>query len=216
MSTTLKYSRAFAFVFTILFFIGCEEKLKLENKEAEDLITKVLDLPKKRSVSLENSANYTEAFDLLQQNGLLTWKWKWEGTGYWEAGSHSLDFDVNLTDSGKSFFLEKTQKAYSLMTYDVYKFKAYDIEIDDIEGISIDQKEKTATVRFATYATNITPVAEALTKGGSKKYIKEHINGQTIQEIVFKKFDTGWKQTSEGVKIIGENEIKTISRIKTQ
>ena len=201
---------------SIYLLTSCKSQLTLENKEAEALITKALNLPTHHVVSLENSTNYSTAFDILQQNDILTWKWKWEGSGYWEEGSHSFDFDVTLTEKGKPFLIEKTQKKYSLATYDVYKFKAYDIDFGNIEGISINQENKTATVRFTTYATNITPIAESLSKSGQKKYITDHINGQTIFEIVFKKFDTGWQQGNEGVKKIGENNVKIIGKLKTQ
>ena len=205
-----KFMRILTLILTICFFIGCKSKLKLENKEAEDLITKTLGLPKKYSIKLEN---FTSApFDLLQQNGLLTYKWKWEET-YGDASNHSSFFDVTFTDKGKPFLIKKTVLENDLENY---TFKTYDIDFGSIEGISINQEEKTATVRFTTYAINITPVAESLTKGDSKKYIKDHINGQSIFEIVFKKFDNGWQKTSEEVKKIGENDIMILIKTKTE
>ena len=205
----------FTSILVFCLLVSCKDQLKLENQQAQDLIVKSLGLPKSHTISLENSSDYTAAFDLLQQNDLLNWKWKWEGSGYWEQGNHSFDFDVNLTEKGKPFLLGKTQKKYSLMTYDVYEFKAYDIDFANIEGISINQEQKTATVRFTTYATNISPIAESLAKGGLKKYIPDHIDGQTIFEVVFKKFDTGWQQTSDGIKKIGENDTKVIGKMST-
>ena len=58
---------------SIYLLTSCKSQLTLENKEAEALITKALNLPTQHVVSLVNSTNYSTAFDILQQNYILTW-----------------------------------------------------------------------------------------------------------------------------------------------
>lgn len=158
-------------------------QVKLDNNEAEGLIKKTLELPKSyrydvgwgQGVSMFGAGG---KLDALQNDGLITWHDEPNG---W---SDNILY-VNVTEKGKPYFQGKNGNVYS--------FKIHDIDFYQISGISIDKETKTATVRYALKAKNVTPVARSLSKAG---YIKYSIDNPLNGELIFKKFDNGWQLQS--------------------
>jgi len=175
-------------------FISCNQ-IKLENSEAEELIKTNLNLPHDYNISILSHSSNEDYFNLLQQSGLITWKFDW--VEYWAGSviSRSYECDISLTDKGTPFLIEKNsnENPYPSMKLYVYKFKGYTINLNAITGISINKEDQTAIVRYSLKASNMTPFAESLQ---GTKYVKHSLNSDINGELVFKKFDTGWQLAS--------------------
>jgi len=167
-------------------------QVKLDNIEAEGLIKKTLELPKtyrddcgwSSDISMFGAAG---KLDVLQADGLI----------YYNIEYHGAFTDPSLyvtpTDKGKPYFLGQKSN--------IYMFKTNDIDFNQINGISIDKETQTATVRFTLKATNVSPIAHSLSKGGYINYsLDDPING----ELIFKKFDNGWQLQSDQNKSSSE------------
>lgn len=155
-------------------------QLKLEKHEAKDLIIKELGLPQKHSIDLKIIGDNKFLNDALQNEGIINFNWEKQGLLLCLKG-------VTVTEKGKAYFLGKTSE-------DTYRFKTYDTDFGEITGISINKNDQTATIRFTTNSINVTPIAMVLSNGWfGEKYIHENLNGPKSQEIVLKKFDSGWQ-----------------------
>jgi hypothetical protein len=174
--------------------ISCNQ-IKLGNSEAEELIKTNLNLPHDYNIDILSHSSNEKYFNLLQQSGLITWKFDW--VEYWAGSviSRSYECDISLTDKGAPFLIEKNsnENPYPSLALYVYKFKGYTINLNAITGISINKEDQTATVRYSLKASNITPFAQTLQ---GTKYVQHSLNTDIIGELVFKKFDTGWQLAS--------------------
>ena len=182
---TLYYS------YYLITITSCNQ-VKLENNEAEGLIKKTLELPKtyRRDVGWGSGVSMFGAsgpLDALQSNGLITYNIEYHGA----FSDPSLY--LTPTEKGKPYYLGQNSN--------VYMFKIHDIDFDQITGISVDKETKTATVRYTLKATNVTPVASALSSNG---YIEYSLDNPLNGELIFKKFDNGWQLQSDQNKSSSE------------
>jgi len=173
-----------------LAFSSCNQ-FKLDNTEAEGLIKKTLELPKSYSYSVGWGPGVSMwgaggKLDALQSDGLITWHDEPNG---WSDNILYL----NPTEQGKPFLISTSGN--------IYTFKIHDIDFEQITGISIDKNTQTATVRYTLKATNVTPIAQSLSRGG---YIKYSLDNPLNGELIFKKFDNGWQLQSDQNKTSNE------------
>lgn len=169
-----------------LILSNCNQ-IKLEKEEARALVEKTLGVP--AVLNLQLGADKRMA-DLLQQNGLLTCEWEWED----RFGMHSYDYKFECTEKGKPYYNGSNS------------FRACDMILGTIDGISINKEDQTAIIRFSLVATEITPVAFALE---NTKYLGYKLTGGIEGELVYKKFDTGWQLQSGNDK----SEIQLLNEI---
>lgn len=170
-------------LFIAIALTSCNQ-VKLENNEAEGLLKRTLELPKtyRRDVGWGSGVSMFGAsgpLDALQSDGIITYNIEYNGA-FTDPSLY-----LTVTDKGKPYFLGQNSN--------VYMFKIHDIDFDQITGISVDKETKTATVRFTLKATNVTPVARAL----SSEYIKYSLDNPISGELIFKKFDNGWQLQSD-------------------
>lgn len=171
-------------LFIAIVFTSCNQ-VKLENSEAEGLIKKTLELPKtyRRDVGWGSGVSMFGAsgpLDALQSAGLIKYNIEYHGA-FTDPSLY-----LKPTEQGKPYFLGQNAN--------VFMFKIHDIDFDQITGISVDKETKTATVRYTLKATNVTPVARALSGQG---YIKYSLDNPLNGELIFKKFDNGWQLQSD-------------------
>lgn len=179
-------------IIALLITITSCNQVKLENNEAEGLIKKTLELPKtyRRDVGWGSGVSMFGAsgpLDALKSNGLITYNIEYHGA----FSDPSLY--LTTTEKGKPYYLGQNSN--------VYMFKIHDIDFDQITGISVDKETKTANVRYTIKATNVTPVARALSSNG---YIEYSLDNPLNGELIFKKFDNGWQLQSDQNKSSSE------------
>lgn len=165
MKKTANILQMAAIMFIVCFVTSCNQ-IKLSDQEAKAFIIKDQKLPKSCYIKLILSD--MTGLNALQNAGLITYSYGFSGFDTW--------FKLTPTDLGKPYYL-------GLDGRDVHKFRTYDIDFDKITGISVNREEQTAIVRFTTKAINITPIATTLSL----------MPRLVDQEIVLKKFDTGWQ-----------------------
>jgi len=140
-----------------------------------ELIVKTLKLPQefKREINAANYDSYGKQHPCykLQREGYITMS----RHGAW------LDYDLSVTEKGSRYYLGEGKYRNGSNTL---LFKTFDIDFNEIIGIAFNQEQRTATIRFSLKAINITPIGRIL-----ENNIDNHQNG----ELVFKKFDTGWR-----------------------
>lgn len=179
------------FVLLLTLALSSCNQVKLDNIEAEGLIKKTLELPKSYSYNVGWGPGVSMwgaggKLDALQNDGLLTWRSEPNG---WSDNILYL----NLSEKGKPFLISHNEN--------IYTFKIHDIDFDQITGISIDKNTQIATVRYTLKATNVTPIALSLSRGG---YIKYSLDNPLSGELIFKKFNTGWQLQSDQNKTSNE------------
>jgi hypothetical protein len=189
--TKMKKINTYLMILTSIALMNCNQ-IKLSGTEATELIQKNLKLPHDHNISILSHSSNEDYFNLLQQNGLITWKFDW--VEYWAGSviSRSYECEISLTDKGAPFLIEKNsnENPYPSMNLFVYKFKGYTINLNTITGISVNKENQSATVRYILKASNITPFAESLQ---GTKYVPHALNSDINGELVFKQFDTGWQ-----------------------
>ena len=168
-------------------FLSCGQKTNLSNAEAEALIKKELNLPHDYDIKILSHTEKEDYFNRLQQNGLISWKYKWD-----DNASHSFECEIEVLDKGKPYFVDKSSKNNPYPNMDLYyfTFKGYTTELNSIDGISMNNEDKTATVRYTLKVINISPFAEALE---NTEFVQHSLKSPIKGEMVFKKFDTGWQ-----------------------
>ena len=175
----------FSLITFSIFFYSCNN-VKLEKDEAKLLIEKELNLPAQNTMTLQfDPMSADNGMRNLQNGNMITINYNDD------ALLRQSEIHVQPTEKGKPYFVDKVGD-------NEYKFNICVETVGQILGIAIDEKDKTATVRYTTKNINITPVARILEKStylfGTKKYIKNSLDEETEKEVVFKKFDTGWKK----------------------
>lgn len=170
----------------VLFFISSCKETKLSNEEAKALIIKTLNLPQRFRYDVNKRPSMGSGFELdgLKDAGLIT--------GYRLDASYPVSFE--LTDIGKSCYLGEDSNGF--------KFKTNDVDFDQIIGVSVNQTDQTAIVRFTVKATNVTLAGRAFAQTNAgfsgRKYINYSLDNPIQGEFVFKKFDNGWQlQTNQ-------------------
>ena len=159
-------------VSTILFFLESCKRLTLNNDEAKQLVTKTLGLPQKYVQTVNANDNLNNASDLLEQEGYVT-----------KSGSWIYGYTLNSTDLG-SEYIDNVGKE-PMYGKNTITFKTLEIDFGEITGVSLNEDNQTATVRFSLKAINITPVGKIL----CSKIIDNSKNG----ELIFKKFESEWQ-----------------------
>ncbi len=174
-------------LFFLIALTGCGG-LNLSEQDAQTLVKSSKSLPHDYPVIIRNSSDNEAILNLLQQNGLITWKFKW-GNDY---NGHSFDCDIYPTDKGKGFFLGKSQQQGELgIMFENYMFKGYTMDFNQIVGISVNKENQTATVRYSQKATQVSPFAQLL--ANNTKFISQPLTSDITEDVIFKKFDTGWQ-----------------------
>ena len=163
--------------------------VKLSDDDAKALVIKTMNLPKHNTFMVERRRSMMSGFVIqgLEQAGLVTERQLTQDE--FMSDQSRIPNDLTITEAGKSSFINQDNSGYY--------FKTYDEEFDRITGILINKEQKTATVRFTTKATNVTPAAIALSKTDAgfsgKKIISINLENPTDHELVFKKFQNGWQ-----------------------
>ncbi len=174
----------------ILALVGLSncEKTTLDNQEAQKLIESTIGLPIGYGDGIyeiyntygrgPNFHGYVPGnkIDVFKQDGLID--------SYERSDTNNGDLYLNITilEKGKPYYMGMDQNG-------CHKFYTYDIEFNQIEGISFNKENLTATIRFSIKATNITPFASSLRRINQINIKDTPISG----EFIFKKFDTGWQ-----------------------
>ena len=160
-------------------FTNCDQ-VKLSENDAKNLVEQSLNIPKEFSVSISSSDAST--LQVLLNDGVIT-------DGKVDHSDNRKNYIV-ISEACKQYNLGQTQN----MGHSEYLFKTYDIELEKINGISINKENQTAIVRFSLKITNITPFARSIVKANNwyvpiYKNLDDTING----ELSFRKFDNGWQ-----------------------
>ena len=163
------------FILLISITLSNCKQVKLENNEAADLIKKTLELPKTYREDIGLGWGASSWLDALQEDGLII---------------YNIEYHGAFTDPSLYLFPTEAGQPYYLgQSANNYMFKTNDIDFNQITGISIEKENQTATIRFTLKATNVTPIAQTLSR---INYIKYSMDSPINCELIFKKFDNGW------------------------
>jgi hypothetical protein len=171
--------------------------VKLSNSEAESLVKTSLNLPM-LCEAVFSGGIYGGDYQQLINQAIL-------------SGNDYMNLEINEGD--KEYFTRKINTGYGRVQY---RFKAYDIDLDNITGLSVDKNTSTAIIRFTLKVTNPTFF---MNNGGYFRIenfendISENINidSKFNGELRFRKFDTGWQlesSPSQGYSTILESFIR--------
>jgi len=187
-----KYNLVIIYVIVIL-FTSCN-RTSLNNDEASRLIRESLKLPHQNSQSV-GMGSYEIA--PLKNEGYIE-------VSYDKRDPWNQKMILEITAKGQPYYLGKIDKQYHGADY---YFKTSDIDLNDINGISVDNESKTAIVRFTLKVTNTTPIADIMINLINRQAMNDVIfpakkyyppqNEMIEGELVFKKFDNGWQLNSE-------------------
>lgn len=176
--------KAIVFIMAVLGFSNCDQ-MNLSNQEGQALIIKALSLPSKFSESVVGS-NY-RIWNKMKEEGYI-----------YDPDNCSWGCNLRVTEKGKKYLLGES-KSNDMFNYNVLQFEGFTIDFNQIEGISINKDQQTATIRFTLKSTNISPISRIL---------EDKIDNPRAGELVFKKFNNGWQlesaQNQPGVDIIRE------------
>lgn len=155
-------------------------KVKLSNNEAERLVKSSLNLP-----MLCEAAFYDSDCRPLISQGILL--------------GNDL-YNLQVSEEYKKYFSQKLERK-GRYPMSQYRFKAYDIDLDAITGLSVDKESETAIVRFSLKVANATPFVNNARFFAIRNFesdVSENINTNSKfnGELRFRKFDTGWQLES--------------------
>jgi len=169
----------------------------MTDEEAEILIKKELNLPKKFNEEINANSN-----DPLGEGAKC---YSLEKAGYvYTTGNWIYGYNLYTTAKGKPYLIGEGKDSWS--GKNTLKFKAFDIDFDKVTGIALNKETQIATVRFTLKAINISPISLAIDKDFDS--IK---NG----ELEFKKFDKSWQLSNNSSKT-GTDLLKEIWWAKKQ
>lgn len=193
MKTTNRIVTSIMFLFVSIFLLSCSKNLSRE--KAEVLIIKKFNLPRTETMQIKKTyyvknyslgtgfcpvgiysgssenmySNYKQLIEGLQSNGMVLVKEdkRIENSICW------IWADVSLTDEGKKYLVNESDKQYEL--------KTCEIVFGEITGIQIQEQFKVAEVNYTLIRKNITPFGSNISK--------EH----ETRSASFSLFDDGWR-----------------------
>lgn len=194
----------FYLILPLTFSILACNKTKLSNSEAKNLIEKSLNLPQKFCIQLDYLShakqNEVSYITTLSEMGYLNYEFN---TIY---NRISLGSNPQLGNQANQYVLER--KNIGTDNWQIV-FKTFEVVLGEIDGIAINKESKTASIRFSLKIVNAAPYVQ-------KAEDNININNPIRCELLFKKFDTGWKiekSSEEPIKILRSllNDNKYIS-----
>jgi hypothetical protein len=159
---------------TVISVFSCN-RLQMSNEEARTLIVAALKLPQTFRHDVNGESILNTDRDQLANAGFIT-----------KEGGAWASYTITPTETGKPFYLGIMGQTPA--GSNILGFKTYDIDVDQISGVSINKDDQTAMVRFSLKAINITPIGTLL---------EPNVNSPKNGELVFKKFDNGWQLNSD-------------------
>jgi len=205
-NSTIKYRRLIMHNFLPRYFIfflalcisGCGTRLS--EKEAEEVIAKVLKYPQKISAHVSVSNRFSSSLEFKKMKNLFN-----DGGYFVQLRTESKGgyFTRILYKPTEKWQGTVSEPEYTKNTYfgddQNYKFWAVVAEekIRGIDEILIDETNKTAKISYSTYLEKVEPAFSMLCS--DSKICKDALSGKNLnslnkRQIVLKKYDKGWRR----------------------